>query len=324
MEESSTQSPISKFLSAIFYILLFSGIAFGGLIYKKEIRFVLKEDLWKISPCSFTITYSLGTFDTQFGVSREEFLTDIEKSTSLWDKALNRTFFKYQETGGDITVNLIYDKRQKTTDKLEEVSSTIQAGKNEYDAIKAKYDVAKAEYEKDVAILNTRAKEYKVKVDTYNANVLYWKSRGGAPKAEYDQLVTDKSNLDTEAEELKTLQSDINATLPALNGLVDDMNEVIARYNLSIKTYNTVGSAVGKEFDEGEYEQSLGKKSISIYQFDNDNKLIRVLAHEFGHALGLDHVPDDTDAIMYYLNESTRESLTKSDIDALKAVCKIN
>ena len=39
-----------------------------------------------------------------------------------------------------------------------------------------------------------------------------------------------------------------------------------------------------------------------------------------GHALRLDHV-DDPQAIMYYLNDSSREDLTTDDLSALHAKC---
>jgi predicted Zn-dependent protease len=316
------RSTFSKITTFVFYTVIICGVFFSGYKYQNEVLFVLKTDAWKIRPCSFTTSYSLGTFDTRFGITKEEFLADIETATSMWDRALNRRLFIYKESGGDITVNLIYDKRQKTTDALEEVSGTIKAGRAEYEAIKAQYSPLVATYERDKESLQIAIDEYKTKTDSYNQSVAYWNAHGGAPKNEYDQLAIERSALDQDASNLKQKQSDLNAQVPVLNKMVADMNEIISKYNLSIKTYNNVGGAIGKEFDEGEYEQTFGKRTISIYQFNNDNKLIRVLAHEFGHALGLDHV-DDTEAIMYYLNESTGEDLTDTDIEALKANCRI-
>jgi len=45
-----------------------------------------------------------------------------------------------------------------------------------------------------------------------------------------------------------------------------------------------------------------------------------VLAHEMGHALGLEHVAD-AQAIMYKINQGKRLSLTEDDIAALNAQC---
>lgn len=49
---------------------------------------------------------------------------------------------------------------------------------------------------------------------------------------------------------------------------------------------------------------------------------MRVLAHELGHALGLDHV-DDKEAIMYQLNQGDNLTLSEADIKALKTKCGI-
>lgn len=317
------RSTFSKIISIIVYCLLFGGLLFAGYVYKKEVSFVVKANVWRIKPCSFTTTYSIGTFDERFGISKEKFLADIEEASMLWDEPFNTRYFAYKEEGGDITINLIYDKRQETTNKLEVVNSTISAGRQEYEALKNEYTPLVESYEKAKVLLATRIREYKTRTDSYNQTVLYWNNQGGAPKAEYDELAREKINLDREANLLKQAQDSLNAQVPKLNQMVTEMNEVIAKHNLSIKTYNTVGAVIGKEFDEGQYEQTFGKRSISIYQFDNDNKLIRVLAHEFGHALGLDHVEDE-DALMYYLNESTNEILTDADITELKKACKIN
>ena len=74
--------------------------------------------------------------------------------------------------------------------------------------------------------------------------------------------------------------------------------------------------------EEGVYFFEDGKKEIDIYEFSSREKLIRVLAHEFGHALGLEHL-DNPKAIMYYLNEGTNEKLTTDDLTALKQKCRL-
>ena len=64
---------------------------------------------------------------------------------------------------------------------------------------------------------------------------------------------------------------------------------------------------------------------INIYQYYDFPDLRLTLAHELGHALGIDHV-DDTNAIMYYLLESqdvVNLKPTEFDLQALFEICEI-
>ena len=55
-------------------------------------------------------------------------------------------------------------------------------------------------------------------------------------------------------------------------------------------------------------------------QGSNRNRLIRLLAHELGHSLGLHH-SDNPEAIMYRLIQSDSLELAPDDIAMIKARC---
>jgi hypothetical protein len=158
-----------------------------------------------------------------------------------------------------------------------------------------------------------KLKSLGVDVDENRANYEKLKAKYDTLKAEYDR---DKKNVNTQAdiERLNNLADEINALVVVLNRLVKTLN-------LSVERYNDTSSSRGETFEEGIYESDGINQQINIYEFSNRDKLVRVLAHEFGHALLLDHV-EDPKAIMYEFNHSTNVSVTEADLNELKNKCQ--
>ena len=114
----------------------------------------------------------------------------------------------------------------------------------------------------------------------------------------------------------------MNEIIATLNAAVDALNRLAKDLNITARTYNRIGAERGDEFEEGIFQSGPQGTSITIYEFENREKLVRVLAHELGHALGLQHI-DDPEAIMYRLNQSDKAAASAADVAALKARCSI-
>lgn len=293
-----------------------------GYYNRDTVGSVFRNLLSKFQPCQRPITYSIERIDPQFGITKEGLLNEIRRAEKIWESPINKSLFEYSPTG-DLKISLIYDYRQKATDELQKLGIIINDDRASYETVKAKYGSLVVFYDKEKARLAILVETYDTDKSSFEKDVKYWNSRGGAPKAEYDNLQQRRGDLNNQVTIINQVQDSLNNLGDTINSTAIILNKLIAELNLQVNTYNTVGASTGKEFNEGEYVSSAGSTSINIYQFDNENRLLRVLTHELGHALGLGHL-DNPKAIMYYLNEGINEKLTSDDLVALKVICRIN
>ncbi len=314
------------FKTAIILIVLGATLyLFRGVILEQvpgAFENIISQIRTKYLPCSEPITYTLETFDNQFGISKEYFLEALQDAEAIWEKPFGKALFAYAPTNGQLKINLIYDYRQQATGKLEGLGITVKDTQVSYDALKIQYEGSQAEYVKAKSEFEARVAAFNEKNKSYQEQVLYWNKRGGAARREYGELEVARLALNTESAKLQTTQKQLNEMIDKINAFVVVLNRLAISLSLTAKEYNMIGASRGESFEEGLYKSSGGSAEIDVYEFSSHEKLVRVLAHEFGHALGLEHV-DDPKAIMYQFNKGNNETLTQADASELKAKCKI-
>lgn len=292
-----------------------------GYFLRNPAMDVYESAMASFYPCSRPVTYTIGKIDPGFKVSKMEFEADIESAIAIWEKPMNKKLFEHTDTG-DVVINLTYDYRQQATNTLDNLGNVIDSNKTNYDLLNNQYQTKTSQYTQSKNSLASIMATFQSDKTAYEQEVSYWNSRGGADKSEYSSLANKKAALEQQIASIQSAEDTLNRLATELNSTAEYLNQMARDLNVTVQTYNTVGASTGKEFNEGEYIQHNGERSIEIYQFDTKARLIRVLGHELGHALGLEHI-DDPKAIMYRLNSSENEVPTKSDISQLKTLCKI-
>ncbi len=273
-------------------------------------------------PCATPIKYSIGSIDPRFDITKADFLKTMSAAESIWETPVNKNLFEYSENGA-LKVDLVYDERQQATEKFKTIGGEVKTSKASYEAVRAKYLTLKNDYSAKKARYQTQITQYEKEKRQYDAEVEKWNTQGGAPQDVYAALSVEKEQLNKDLASIHSTENSINTTVTDINATVSVLNLLVRDLNLKVNDYNDISGGDIKEFTAGVYENSSDGEKIEIYQFESEDKLLRVLAHELGHAIGLVHIDTNPKAIMYWLNEGVNDTLTSDDLVALKKQCKL-
>lgn len=313
----TTVSLILRVLSYLLYVLI-AGAGIVLVLDKVETSASVEN---KVNPCSEPVTYQIASIDDNFDISETQLRRLISGVGSMWSNAVGRTLVEY-DPDGDVKVHLVYDERQQLVEEERDFNNAIQMEQLRFDRLHREYTRHSDQYDEAMERYNNFLGEYQRNVQEHNDEVSKWNEQGGAPEDVQERVVNRERELSGMQSELRSLQNDVNRAGRQLEDVTDRLNEISIRKNGLIDEYNE-RFAGEYRFSQGDYMNTGSEQRINIYHYKSINHLRLVLAHEFGHALGLGHV-DSPGSVMYPVVEShgtTEIALSDQDIAAIQARC---
>ncbi len=268
-------------------------LIFGILIVPHQLGINQYTKSFYFSECDKPFKYKLGSVDPKFGVSEEEFLNYIKQAEDVWEESEGKNLYEFDKNS-DFNINLVYDERQELNSKIIQLKGNLE---DKQSTIKPEL----SEFEE-------KSKEFERRLNKLNNEIEAWNQKGGAPEEEYKRLVEEQNALKTESDNLNEMAKSLNKSASSYNAEVKNLNQTINSFN----------NAITEKPEEGLYDPA--NKKIDIYFNISKNELVHTLAHELGHALGIDH-NNNKNSIMYGFT-SQKLTLTDEDRASLSEVCK--
>ena len=264
--------------------VLLTGLAGGAVLMARPELVATLPGFGPPPPCTAPIPWYLGDVDPQFGFTRAEIRRAAEEAAAVWSRAADRPLFEPDTAG--MAIHLVYDERQQASEERRQRRATLDSRERLIESLNLELRRLQRE-------VTDRERRYQDQPDP-------------ATRKAYEEAV-DRYN--------RAVQR-YNQAVDALNAEIQearqDTGTSVRAGNLQTRSQTLNGRVIALE------------RELTVAVAGSYEELVLVLAHELGHALGLDHL-DDPGALMavQYRDDDIQlpVALTAADRRALEALC---
>lgn len=311
--------------------LLIAGLLLIGLAIASRhlLREHLAPDPYAHRPCAIPVAYTLGDVDPRFGFDRYDVIAAMAAATELWEAESGAALFIESGHPRAMRVRLVYDERQRAAlrrgslrGSLELDQADLAREEEDLAAWSGRIELARAAHERHSAELEPRLERHEAAVAAWNAGA------GERSDAARRALEAESAMLRAELAELERAGQALNADVDAYNRRVEEARSRAAELNSQLEHYNATAAEDPVESGRYSYDREQGRR-VDVFRAGSFDELVWVLAHELGHALGIEHV-DDPAAVMHGLlheggqlqpGRARPVALSAADRAALLEVC---
>ena len=280
--------------------------------------------------CETPIRWRIAEVDPRFGITEDEAARAIREAGMLWEAAAGRILM-FRESSEGIPVRFVYDERQEATQARQAGLASLMEQDSALQQSEAAIETIQTRLARRRIIHEARLMNFEDRLDSHDEMVEYWNDRGGAPPEELERLRLAE-------DELEAVRLSANEAAAEVNTLVEELNQATERLNREIEEANQARAELEEQFpaqrvQSGQYFESrtgLGRITFSreveirIFQFEDRDHLLLVIAHELGHALGLEHTGSEgtlmAEAVVTAPGQG-RPEVQPADVEELVAVC---
>ncbi len=308
---------VSPPLSTVVRYLILGGL--GTAILFLSLPILLRTSPPRLG-CEAPIPYSIGNIDPRFPLDKDAVRKTAREAEAVWEQSLGKDVLAYDPEAA-FSIVAIFDERQKMSGEANDLRHSIDSYEKTSTAVEKKHEKLLADYRAKAKNFEARVKRFNEALVAYSAEVEKWNQEGGAPEEEYAKLEEKRKELEQEEREIKRESAALEKLADTTNGLADTLKSQADTVNDNIAKFKE-RYGEPRPFVQGLYTPPL--QSIEIFQFEGKDDLRLVIAHEFGHALGIEeHVGNDR-SLMHYLmggQDLLSPRLTEEDIAAYKVAC---
>ncbi|WP_082971896.1 matrixin family metalloprotease [Rheinheimera sp. SA_1] len=258
----------------------------------------------KAAYCQSPLGWRLGNLDPAFNLTEAQAIRLISTAAEMWNNAVGKELLRHDPAQGFV-IDFKFDARQQQLLKqrllqrnLARYDEAIQPGLQNLPEKFAELDTKIAEFNQQKAQLQQQISQFQP--NAQNA------------EAQRRQLEQQQQSLIREADWLEQQRQQLLRDQNYLNETIRQRNELVQTADLPTET---------APFEVGLMTIKQQQRQMTLFAFSSETDLVATIAHEFGHAIGIEHTPEP-DSIMFHQLNAQQQQLTAADLRAWQSTCQ--